>query len=75
MNPVWNESLMLHCALSDVLKIHVWDEDTLSSDDSMGKAEVVLSNLALEDGNPKQVGVPLKHGHLSLEITYTGLSH
>jgi stromal membrane-associated protein len=74
LNPVWNENLMLHCSIKDVLKVEAWDEDTVSSDDSMAKGTVSLSEQHLEDGKMHEITLPIVKGHIRFELTYTALS-
>ncbi|KAH7431083.1 hypothetical protein KP509_08G029100 [Ceratopteris richardii] len=46
LNPIWNEELMFSVPSSlPPLKVHVFDKDLLSADDSMGEAEVDLQPL------------------------------
>eukprot|EP01119_Soliformovum_irregulare_P021513 TRINITY_DN7177_c0_g1_i1.p1 TRINITY_DN7177_c0_g1~~TRINITY_DN7177_c0_g1_i1.p1 ORF type:complete len:262 (+),score=64.34 TRINITY_DN7177_c0_g1_i1:31-816(+) len=75
LNPVWNESIVMHCAAHDVLHIEVWDEDKFSSDDSMGETDLHLDKCNLSDGKPHDVIATLKHGKIFMELTYTELSH
>jgi len=75
LNPVWNETIVMHCNLKHTLKIHVWDEDLLKSDDFMGEGNVILAEKQLGDGQPKEIHLPLEKGYIRFTLTYTALSH
>ncbi|CAK9113166.1 unnamed protein product [Durusdinium trenchii] len=52
-NPVWDEVLMLNVRnfRSDVLRLAVWDADTLSEDDKIGHCEIPLRHLLRRASN------------------------
>eukprot|EP00252_Welwitschia_mirabilis_P023894 TRINITY_DN6882_c0_g1_i3.p1 TRINITY_DN6882_c0_g1~~TRINITY_DN6882_c0_g1_i3.p1 ORF type:complete len:354 (-),score=78.78 TRINITY_DN6882_c0_g1_i3:188-1171(-) len=46
LNPIWNEELMLSVPQEPTnLKVHVYDKDTFSADDSMGEATIDIQPL------------------------------
>ncbi len=82
-SPTWNERFAMGqldlqdvkkgAFVSDVLKFEVMDEDTFSSDDSLGKAEFDL--LSLANKHSQQVSLPLvgkdASGTLTVKIDLT----
>jgi Ca2+-dependent lipid-binding protein len=67
---------MLHCSIKDLLQVEVWDEDTVSKDDLMGKQQYALSLLDIEDGKEKIITVGMeKKGIVRFQIQYTSLAH
>jgi Ca2+-dependent lipid-binding protein len=65
---------MLHCNIKDDLCFELWDEDTLSNDDIMGKGVVNLEREGVQDGKTHLVTLPMEKGFVKFEITYTDLA-
>ncbi|KAF5834575.1 hypothetical protein DUNSADRAFT_8700 [Dunaliella salina] len=60
LNPEWNEVFLLYVrdASKDLLKVRLYDEDLLKSDDDLGLAMVSMA--ALEPGKPQDLNLELK---------------
>lgn len=65
---------MLHCNIKDDLCVELWDEDTLSNDDIMGKGVVSLEKEGVQDGKTHTATLPMEKGFVKFEITYTDLA-
>eukprot|EP00727_Mastigamoeba_balamuthi_P012957 m51a1_g8284 putative pleckstrin domain-containing protein (123) ;mRNA; f:104088-104730 len=56
LNPDWNERVLV---TSSAIELEVWDQDTLSSNDFLGKARVALMGVAGPKDKPAELSVPL----------------
>jgi len=75
LNPVWNETVVMHCSLRDTLNVQLYDQDTISSDDFMGAGDYVLGDLGLKDEQEHEQVLKLKKGEVHFSLKYTELSH
>lgn len=62
-SPVWNQILAFSRMNEDLLRIEVWDQDTLKSDDLVGEVEYPLSRIQMGEKVAEE-----------LTLTYTGKS-
>jgi hypothetical protein len=86
-NPKWNQNMQL-CVfgLNDPLKVAVYDEDLVTSDDIIGFGTVDLSKLGNGEPQKQVVTLELKgkivHGRtllspsrINVELTYSAITH
>jgi len=73
LNPTWNETLMLNIPdfAHGVLECEVWDQDSVGSDDKLGKTTFKLSEL--KPNKATQKTLKLKKGEIVAEFEYTPL--
>jgi len=79
LNPEWNQVFLLYVrdAAKDLLKVRLYDEDLIKSDDDLGTAMVSMA--ALEPGKPQDLSLELKgpgggQGTVHLRCTWTRFS-
>lgn len=75
LNPKWNSHPFLFDVVSknQVLRLSVWDEDTLSADDPLGKMEIPLEGIIAKAGQPIAVRDSLwdvASGELEVELSF-----
>merc|ERR1719272_446498 len=75
LNPRWNSHPLLFDVTSrnQVLKLSVWDEDTLTADDPLGKMEIPLEGIIAKAGHPIALRDTLwdvAHGELEVELSF-----
>merc|ERR1719359_1713469 len=74
LNPRWNSHPFLFDVVSknQVLRLSVWDEDTLTADDPLGKMEIPLEGIIAQAGQPIAVRDSLwdvEKGELEVELS------
>jgi len=75
VNPKWNSHPFLFDVKSkdQVLRLSVWDEDTLTADDPLGKMEIPLEGIISKAGQPIALRDSLwdvAHGELEVELSF-----
>ena len=69
--PSWEETYSLRCKVGQTLKIAIWDEDTLKSDDLVGEGTLTITDYHINSS--VALWVPLNYnklncGELALEL-------
>ncbi|KXZ54524.1 hypothetical protein GPECTOR_4g589 [Gonium pectorale] len=77
INPIWNQVFVFKVKDEHELKLVVWDQDDLKTDDCIGKATVDLSAVRAMSPRPLDLKLPLKrpltkrqHGFLRLSLSF-----
>jgi hypothetical protein len=75
LNPKWNSHPFLFDVLNknQVLRLSVWDEDTFSADDPLGKMEIPLEGIIAKAGQPIALRDSLwdiASGELEVEVSF-----
>jgi hypothetical protein len=75
LNPKWNSHPFLFDVANknQVLRLSVWDEDTLTADDPLGRMEIPLEGIIAKAGQPIALRDNLwdvAHGELEVELSF-----